>query len=134
MRRHVVALVAGHAFWLDPWLEGDDRRATRRFLASHGDGLARELVTLKRADLAAKNVDPRELQALDRLETGLEEEQSMPHRLGDLAVGGADLIAAGFAEGPELGRVLHVLLDEVVDEPSRNTREALLARALEERA
>jgi hypothetical protein len=38
---------------------------------------------------------------------------------------------AGFKSGPQLGRILHDLLDAVVDEPALNTREQLLARAKE---
>jgi tRNA nucleotidyltransferase (CCA-adding enzyme) len=46
-------------------------------------------------------------------------------------VDGNDLIQAGFKPGPQLGRILDELLDAVVDEPARNTREELLARAKE---
>jgi tRNA nucleotidyltransferase (CCA-adding enzyme) len=49
--------------------------------------------------------------------------------MGDLAVDGQDLIGVGFTEGPELGRVLRVLLDEVIDDPGRNERRLLLTRA-----
>ena len=42
---------------------------------------------------------------------------------------GRDLIDAGFAPGPELGRVLQDLLRDVVDDPSRITRDDLLRRA-----
>ncbi|HVE78185.1 MAG TPA: CCA tRNA nucleotidyltransferase [Gemmatimonadaceae bacterium] len=54
-----------------------------------------------------------------------------PVGLGDLAVDGADLQDAGIPPGPLLGRILHALLDEVLDDPSRNRRDLLLARALE---
>ena len=59
-------------------------------------------------------------------------ERESPYRLRDLAVDGADLIELGFGEGPELGRVLAALLDEVIEEPARNTRKALLGRARDE--
>lgn len=49
----------------------------------------------------------------------------------DLAVTGDDLQAAGLAPGKAMGEVLRRLLDEVLDEPWRNTREHLLARARE---
>lgn len=48
---------------------------------------------------------------------------------GQLAVGGNDLIDAGVPKGPRLGQVLDQLLDAVLDDPSLNTREALLQRA-----
>jgi hypothetical protein len=61
----------------------------------------------------------------------VEEERSSPHQLRDLAIDGNDLIELGFRPGPQLGRILHDLLDAVVDEPALNTRDELLARAKE---
>jgi len=51
-----------------------------------------------------------------------------PVEIGDLAVDGDDLLAAGVAAGPEIRAVLERLLDDVLDDPARNTRDALLAR------
>jgi tRNA nucleotidyltransferase (CCA-adding enzyme) len=48
----------------------------------------------------------------------------------DLAITGTDLQNLG-ATGPRIGQTLAVLLDRVLDEPSLNTREALLALARE---
>ena len=78
-----------------------------------------------------KHVTPEEATGVADLAAALERERSSPHRLRDLAIDGTDLIAAGLAEGPELGRVLDVLLSEVVDDPARNDRATLLARARE---
>lgn len=51
-----------------------------------------------------------------------------PLSVRDLAITGADLMAAlGRAPGPDIGRLLAMLLDRVLDDPSRNTRDALLA-------
>jgi tRNA nucleotidyltransferase (CCA-adding enzyme) len=58
-------------------------------------------------------------------------ELQSPYRLRDLAVRGDDLIALGYPAGPPIGRALQSLLDEVVTDPSRNTREYLLERAKE---
>ena len=52
-----------------------------------------------------------------------------PVELADLAVDGDDLRSAGVAAGPQLGRALDTLLEWVLDDPARNTRDALLARA-----
>ena len=46
-----------------------------------------------------------------------------------LAVSGRDLAEAGVAPGPAMGRILDALLDEVLDDPGRNTRDYLLTRA-----
>ena len=91
-------------------------------------------MSLKEADLRGKRVPAAELDAVARLRTLLEAQRSQPHRLSDLAVDGADLIALGYEEGPELGRVLESLLDAVVDEPSLNARNQLLDLARAELA
>ena len=128
LRDDVVRLVAAHPFWLEgPF----DAVFARRFLASHGLEPARHLIQHKRADLVAKEVEPSELDNLAELERLLEAERESPHRLGDLAVNGDDLIAIGYEEGPVLGAELARLLDAVVDDPAKNDRAALLALARE---
>jgi len=57
-----------------------------------------------------------------------------PHRISDLAVTGDDLLELGFREGPELGRLLQALLEDVVDDPARNDPAWLLERAARELA
>ncbi|HYK09539.1 MAG TPA: hypothetical protein VEV39_01940 [Gemmatimonadales bacterium] len=51
-----------------------------------------------------------------------------PLVLADLAVKGDDLIAAGVRPGPAIGETLARLLDEVLEDPTRNTRDHLLQR------
>jgi tRNA nucleotidyltransferase (CCA-adding enzyme) len=50
-----------------------------------------------------------------------------PIEIADLAIGGDDLRSAGIPAGPIYAKILGALLDWVLDDPSRNTREALLA-------
>ena len=128
LRDAVTKLVAAHGFRLDVDV---DAVFARRFLASHGLDAARDLVVLKRADLAVKNVEPAERERLERLAVELERQRDTAHTLAALAVNGDDLIALGFREGPALGVALARLLDEVVDEPALNDRETLLERARE---
>ena len=126
LREEVGRLVSGHAFWLDGPIDG---LFARRFLASHGIGRARRLVVHKRADLAAKAVEPWELEHLEVLARRLEEERESPHRLADLAIDGNDLIGIGYREGPVLGAALARMLDLVIDDPGRNDRATLLEEA-----
>jgi tRNA nucleotidyltransferase (CCA-adding enzyme) len=55
-------------------------------------------------------------------------ERGDPLQRDDLAIRGGDLLALGFA-GPAVGATLSRLLDRVLEEPARNTRETLLALA-----
>ena len=125
LRTRVTQLVREHSFRL----EHVDELFARQFLRRHGDDLAFDLVALKEADLRAKQVAPEEHAAAAKLRTLLEQERTQPHRLSDLAIGGADLIELGYEEGPALGRALESLRDDVVADPSVNTPEELLERA-----
>ena len=51
-----------------------------------------------------------------------------PLTLKDLVVSGDDLLAAGVRPGPDVGETLAKLLAEVLEDPTRNTREYLLSR------
>ncbi len=131
IRHRVVQIVRHHM--LTP--KGDAARA-RRVLARYGDELTFDLLDHKEADLRGKRAagepppaeDLAELEAFRKLVAG---ELASPHRLNDLAVSGTDLLGLGYAPGPALGHTLRTLLAEVVQDPSLNTREALLARAEE---
>ena len=52
-----------------------------------------------------------------------------PIELADLAVDGEDLQREGIARGAALGKILRLLLESVVAEPARNTRDQLINRA-----
>ena len=52
-----------------------------------------------------------------------------PVEIGDLAVDGDDLRSAGVPAGPRMGTLLQELLAWVLEDPARNTRDELLARA-----
>jgi len=127
LRRHVVDLIAAHAFRLDDVNE----LFARRFLRLHGQELALDLIALKEADVRSKIVPEPELAAVPRLRALVQRESVQPHRLGDLAIDGSDLLALGYREGPQLGAALSDLLDDVVEDPSRNRKEWLLERAKE---
>jgi len=133
LRQRVVRIVRRHMF--QPG-KGDALRA-RRFLRRNGDEIAFDLIDHKHADLLGKRGTGGEPPPLDEIDALLrfrevvEQERSSPHRLRDLAVDGNDLIELGFKPGPQLGRILHELLDAVVEEPALNMRDQLLARAKE---
>jgi tRNA nucleotidyltransferase (CCA-adding enzyme) len=54
-----------------------------------------------------------------------------PVEIGDLAIGGGDLMKAGVRAGPQLGAMLRALLEWVLEDPARNTHDRLLARTRE---
>lgn len=131
LRRRVVAIVRWHTLEIG----AGDAASARRLLHRHGHSLSLDLVDLREADLRGKTAScPSDAAAVERLAVFrelVEVEAGSPHRLADLAVDGTDLIALGYRPGPALGLALAALLAEVVDDPGRNRREALLARAKE---
>jgi tRNA nucleotidyltransferase/poly(A) polymerase len=110
--------------------------AVRRFMRRIGPGQAlADLFALRRADTAA-SAGP------DALDTGAAELEARVAALRDdavlsvreLAVNGDDLMRElDLPPGPEVGRLLDVLLQAVLDDPSRNERRILLERAREAR-
>ena len=87
-------------------------------------------IDLRVADRLAGHADRGIDDLLDvRRRLRAEIERGSPLGLKDLAVNGDDLRRIGIAPGPAMGRILNGLLQEVLDDPARNTRERLLAAA-----
>ncbi len=102
-----------------------DPAGLRRWLARFGAALLPDLARLWIARCRAGSGDnPRSaIRALRRtLAAG------PPLAVGDLRLGGRELIAMGLRPGPRFGRLLDALLDWVLEDPARNTPEALQAR------
>jgi tRNA nucleotidyltransferase (CCA-adding enzyme) len=93
----------------------------RRWLSAHR-AVARDIVAV---------AEPRARRADLTSAIGAIEASGAPLAVRDLAVSGNDLAAAGVPPGKAMGEILRRLLEEVLDEPARNTRERLLARARE---
>ena len=127
-RSRVVHLVRQHMFRYEPgWRDP----AVRRFLAKVGPGAVDDLLALREADNVGSGVardadDLAELRAriAAELAAGLILDRSA------LAIDGADLIRElGMTPGPEVGRVLATLFDQVVENPAMNDRTTLLGLA-----
>ena len=117
LREEVVWLVKHH---MDRYPA--EEKAARRLLSRHGLERMERLLELQTADRGGSAEDLEALRTL--LRTLAEKEGSLT--LKTLAVKGADLMALGFAPGPELGRVLNALLEKVLSGELPNEREVLL--------
>lgn len=130
-RDRVVRLVRCHDDRMPPSM-----RAVRRAVARIGTDLFADYCKVRRADILAQSRYLREekLATLDAIEEIyaqiLEEEQCI--KLADLAVDGNDLMQAGVPKGPEIGNILHRMLDWVLDDPSLNEKDKLMQRWKEE--
>lgn len=109
------------------------RRAVNRI----GEDLFPAYLKVQQADILAQNpkLQGPKLQALQELrrlyEQILQEEDCIT--LKQLAVGGRDLMEAGFPAGPGLGEMLQYLLELVLEDPRRNEKEGLLQEAVRRR-
>jgi tRNA nucleotidyltransferase (CCA-adding enzyme) len=100
---------------------GDSERAARHWLARVG-GAADDLIAMH---VLRHGVEPQWSAAV-----GAVRARGDAVSRGDLAIGGNDLHPLG-VHGKRVGEVLARLLDRVLDDPSLNTRETLLALARE---
>jgi tRNA nucleotidyltransferase (CCA-adding enzyme) len=112
-----------------------DDAALRRIVARIGrmrvHGTLRAFAALWAARRAADLAAPSQYAAMRLTRRLLRIAFRDPIALGDLAVTGDDLREAGILPGPALGRILQQLLERVLDDPALNTRETMLALALQ---
>ena len=122
----IVALVESHM-----WNPFTTQKGARKFLNKYGD-LADDLLTLRYGDQNGKVESPTNKDHNLITQRGLIEmvrDSGDATSMADLAVNGNDLIEAGFSPGPIMGEILNYLTERVVDEPSLNTKEMLIAIA-----
>ena len=123
-RERVVTLVEHH----DVQIPCRDR-SIRKWLGRLGPETFFQLLEVKRADgmgQAYELVKDR-LAELEEMKTKAEElvAQGQCFTLKDLAINGRDVIAAGVAPGPEVGRVLNGFLQRVLNDEVPNERDVL---------
>ena len=131
-RTRIVALVRHHLICYDgTWSD----TAVRRWVRRVSPELVGDLYALSEADVRAKGKDASvDLQHINELKAHVAKviAQGAAFSVKDLAIDGGTLIKElGIKPGPDIGRVLRALLEEVVEDPSLNQRDTLLARARE---
>ena len=125
LRQQVVELIALHMTPLKP-----DKKLLRRRLGKLGQNQLEALLLLQEGDCKGsgkiENPDP-----FPRIRQALTEvlEEDACFSIKDLAINGWDLQQAGFAPGPDIGKCLGWLLDQVQDEVFPNQRDILLHSA-----
>ena len=121
LRGRVCMLIAQHMTPLEP-----DKRLLRRRLGKYGEPALLELLALQEADFKGADTG-----AFSQIRTRLAEIQAEDACLTvkDLQINGADLLAAGFLPGPQMGKCLQWLLEQVQDEALPNEKQPLLSAA-----
>lgn len=108
---------------------GESDKSIRKAVSDIGVDLFPALLLVKQADIKAQSSykAAERLEMLDKIRTAYErilaENQCLA--IKDLAVNGEDLMSIGFKPGKELGRVLKLLFERVLEQPELNSKEAL---------
>lgn len=127
-REQTLLLVRNHSI-----VFRQSEKQVRRLLARLGEENLRLLMELERADVKSQNPRYTEERVLNinafeaLLDQVLAAEQCFSLR--QLAVRGTDLLKLGVPQGPEVGRILGALFEQVLEGQLPNEREPLLAEA-----
>lgn len=126
--QRIVRLVRYHDVKVRPV-----RPEVRRLLALFGESGFEDLLAVKHADAAGKyekylaEAEERNQKLRRCAEEIIRDGDCIS--LDSLAVDGGDLMAAGIPEGPEIGRLLNGLLEDVMDDALKNEKPALISAA-----
>ena len=114
------------------WFIGAVPSHIRRYMNRIGEEFFPMIFDFNKADIMAQSFYNRE-EKLEDLEVLKEaylkvKEAGDCINIKDLAITGSDVIKAGVPAGPGVGAVLKALLEEVLDDPSKNNKDYLLSR------
>ena len=125
----VTRLVRYHMFFSDT--DQITLSAVRRLVAKVGAENVWDLIDLRICDRIGMGRPKEEPYRLRKFESMIEEVMRDPINVSMLKVDGNRLIEMGETPGPRMGWALHALLEEVLDDPVKNTVEYLENKAKE---
>ncbi|MBI4079716.1 HD domain-containing protein [Candidatus Kaiserbacteria bacterium] len=125
----VVALVRWHMFFSDP--DKVTLSAVRRTIRNVGQENIKDLLTLRICDRIGTGRPKEQPFRLRKYMSMVDEALRDPISVSMLAIDGIKIMALGEAPGPRIGWILHALLEEVLDDPKKNTAAHLESRAKE---
>jgi putative nucleotidyltransferase with HDIG domain len=125
----VTKLVRWHLFFSDT--EKITLSAVRRIIRNVGQEHIWDLMNIRACDRIGTGRPKEHPYRFRKYRAMVEEALRDPLSVSMLAINGTDLIKAGEQPGPRIGAILHALLEEVLDDPKRNTREYLLRQTHE---
>lgn len=125
----VVLLVRWHMFFSDP--DEITLSAVRRLIARVGQENIGDLLNLRVCDRIGTGRPKAHPFRLRKYMSMIDEALRDPVSVGMLKIDGKRLMELNEPAGPRIGWILHALLEEVLDEPSKNTEEYLENRSKE---
>lgn len=127
---NVTSLIRWHMFFSDP--DAITLSAVRRIITNVGKDHIMELLDLRICDRIGTGRPKEQPFRLRKYMSMVDEALRDPISVGMLKIDGRRVIElSGEKAGPRVGWVLHALLEEVLDDPSKNTTEYLEGRTIE---
>lgn len=129
--KFITHLIRNHMFhYTNQWTDG----AVRRFIRKVGFENIDALFELRKADRIGNGLKQGESNSVrklkERINKVIEEENAITVK--DLAVNGYDIMKEfSLKPGPIIGKILNKLLEEILDNPSKNSKATLLSIARE---
>lgn len=124
----VAKLVRWHMFFSDP--DQITLSAVRRIIVNVGVENIQELLNLRICDRIGTGRPKEQPFRLRKYMAMVDQAMRDPISVGMLKVNGNDLMSeVGESPGPRVGWILHALLEEVLEDPQKNTREYLLEKS-----
>ncbi len=126
----VSSMVRWHMFFSDP--DKITLSAVRRMIANVGPDNIWNLLNVRMSDRIGSGRPKEQPFRLRKYTSMVEEALRDPITVGMLKIDGAQLMSVTHeTPGPRIGNMLHALLEEVLDDPEKNSEEYLEARARE---
>ncbi|HZS43262.1 MAG TPA: HD domain-containing protein [Candidatus Paceibacterota bacterium] len=126
----VTKLIRWHMFFSDP--DQITLSAVRRLLKNVGKENVWNLMNLRICDRIGTGRPKEDPYRLRKYKSMIEEVMHDPVSVGMLKIDGSKIMeVANLPSGPKIGYILHALLEEVLEDPSLNTKEHLYERAVD---
>jgi hypothetical protein len=103
--------------------------AVRRIISNVGKDHIKELLDLRICDRVGTGRPKEQPFRLRKYMSMVDEAMRDPISVGMLKIDGVKVMELGQKAGPRVGWILHALLEEVLDDPKKNTAEYLEKRA-----
>lgn len=129
--RKVIKLIEVHDFYIKP-----NKPNIKHWLCELGSDLTLDYIDVKIADLGSHNLQlsQEEIDTLYKIRqlTAAIIESGEPYQISDLKINGSDVKSLGYS-GKQIAEVLNYLLEQVIDDPSKNNESTLIQLIKEKR-
>ena len=125
----VTGLVRWHMFFSDP--DKVTLSAVRRVITNVGVEHISDLLNLRICDRIGTGRPKEQPFRLRKYMSMVDEAMRDPVTVGMLKIDGGKIMGLGEKSGPRIGWILHALLEEVLDDPGKNTEDYLENRVVE---